>query len=127
MNPTDQGLSYSFPVKGMKPAGLGLVETELSSELFRWGQAIVAAPASERAWIASVGWTFRTSLLRPKKMDRRRQVVGRRCQEVDSWHSLVVVSLLGDGGYSSNQFDIWLRATPRPKGLLVVGHRVSCL
>lgn len=39
-------------------------------------------------------------------MNRWRQVGG--CQEMGSWHSLAVVSLLGDEGYSSNHFDSWL-------------------
>lgn len=69
----------------------------------------------------------KTFLPRAKKMDRWREdgVGVRGYQEVGSWHSLVVVSLLGGGGYSPKQFDIWLHATSKPKGLLVVGGRVS--
>lgn len=70
--------------------------------------------SSERSWFVRVSWTFEKPLHRLKKMDRFRQAgQGREgCWEAGSWFSFDVFSLLWDGAYSSNQFDIWLHATP---------------
>lgn len=72
------------------PRGLDLVETELSPELCRWGQSPVVTPPLVRSLgFVRVGWRFKAPLLRPKKMASW----GREgCQELGSWHSLVVVT-----------------------------------
>lgn len=51
------------------PRRLNLAETELSSELCRWGQVPVGTLSLMRSLgLVRVGWRFKTALLRPKKM-----------------------------------------------------------
>lgn len=70
--------------------------------------------SSEKSWIAGLAGHSK-NLHSPKKLDSWRHV-GVVVSGRGSWHSLVAVTLLGDRGHSTKQFDLLLHATlPAPK------------
>lgn len=101
----------------MEPVGLDLVETELSLELFRWGQATVAAPVPVRG-LGLLGLPGHSKHLcsGPRKWTGGGRLGAGEGGGVDSWRSLMVGSLFGNGVTPPTTLTSGCMPLPDPEG-----------